>query len=135
MLILERYNQLMNIDPFTNFYCLIKIHIRLDCKKFLFAVGELFYTKVLAPTSFNFISVLNNQNAIFYYFIVDKDDGDIEDLWELFDSALFYAANPLAENRSMLSTHLDIAINKKRNGKQRLIEVNSDIFSALKFDT
>lgn len=52
----------------------------MDCKKFLFAVGELFYTKVLAPTSFNFISVLNNQNAIIYYFIADRDDGDIEDL-------------------------------------------------------
>lgn len=89
----------------------------MDCKKFLFAVGELFYTKVLAPTSFNFISVLNNQNAIIYYFIADRDDGDIEDLWELFDSALFYAANPLAENRSILSKHLDIAINKKRNGR------------------
>lgn len=70
----------MNIDPFTNFYCLIKIHIRMDCKKFLFAVGELFYTKDLAPTSFNFISVLNNQNTISYYFIADRDDSDIEDL-------------------------------------------------------
>lgn len=80
MLILERYNQLMNINPFINFSYLIKLHIRMDCKKFLFAVGELFYTKVLAPTSFNFISVLNNQNAIIYYFIADRDDGDIEDL-------------------------------------------------------
>lgn len=52
----------------------------MDRKKFLFAVGELFYTKVLAPISFNFISVLNNQNAIFYYFIADRDDGNIGDL-------------------------------------------------------
>lgn len=80
MLILERYNQLMNIDSFTNFYCLIKLHIRMDCKKFFFAVGELFYSEVLDPTSFNFISVLNNQDAIFYYFIADRDDCDIEDL-------------------------------------------------------
>lgn len=50
----------------------------MDCKKFLIAVEELFYTKVLAPISFNFIFVLNNQNAIFYYFIADRDDGDIE---------------------------------------------------------
>lgn len=89
----------------------------MDCKKFFFAVGELFYSEVLDPTSFNFISVLNNQDAIFYYFIADRDDCDIEDLWELFDFALSYAANPLAENRSILSKHLDIAINKKRNGR------------------
>ena len=41
----------------------------------------------VAPTTFEGIPVLNNQNATFYAFI-PRGESDIDDLWELLESAL-----------------------------------------------
>ena len=71
-------------------------------------------------TSFDNIPVLNNQNATFYYFVGDREDRDIDDLWELFSAALAYATNPSTENRSVLSKYFDLTINKKGNGNSKI---------------
>lgn len=72
------------------------------------------------PTSFDSIPVLNNQNATFYYFIDSRGDKDIDDLWELFESALKYAKNPTVDNREALSRFFDAVINKKGNGNSKI---------------
>lgn len=59
--------------------------------KILTAIANLFNIKTPVPTSFDSLPVLNPQNATFYYFIDERGENDIDDLWELFTSALAYA--------------------------------------------
>lgn len=118
---LEKGNHLVDIDPFTVFGLFNKSSMKESNRiKILSAVAELFSVSAPVPTSFDSIPVLNNQNATFYYFIGDREDRDIDDLWELFSVALAYAANPTADNRQTLSKFFDLAINKKGNGNSKI---------------
>ena len=118
---LERDNQLVDIDPFTVFGLFNKSSMKeANRVKIITAVKDLFGIAAPIPTSFASIPVLNNQNATFYYFIGDREDGDIDDLWGLFESALAYAASPTADERDVLSKYFDLAINKKGNGNSKI---------------
>lgn len=111
---LEKDNQIVDIDPFTVFGLFNKSSMKESNRvKIISAVADLFGVVTPVPTSFDSIPVLNNQNATFYYFIGDREDGDIDDLWDLFESALVYAGSPTTENRSRLSKYFDLTINKK----------------------
>lgn len=118
---LERDNQIVDIDPFTVFGLFNKSSMKETNRvKIITAVKKLFDVAAPIPTSFTSIPVLNNQNATFYYFVGDRDNDDIDDLWGLFDSALSYAASPTPENREVLSKYFDLAINKKGNGNSKI---------------
>lgn len=65
------------------------------------------------PTSFDSLPVLNPQNATFYYFIGERGESDIDELWELFASALAYAQEPTTDRREKVAHYFDLAINKK----------------------
>ena len=118
---LEKDNQLVDIDPFTVFGLFNKSSMKeANRVKIITAVKDLFGIAAPIPTSFASIPVLNNQNATFYYFIGDREDGDIDDLWGLFESALAYAASPTADKRNVLSKYFDLAINKKGNGNSKI---------------
>lgn len=100
---LEKDNQIVDIDPFT-FYGLFNKNLT-DANRLaiLKAVAELFDVKTPLPTSFDSIPVLNLLNATFYGFLPDREDDDISDLWELFDTALSYAKNPTPETIAQVS--------------------------------
>jgi len=118
---LERGNQIVDIDPFTVFGLFNKTSMKESNRvKIISTVAKLFDVASPIPTSFESIPVLNNQNATFYYFIGDRSDSDIDDLWDLFESALAYAGNPTPENRSRLSKYFDLTINKKGNGNSKI---------------
>lgn len=118
---LERDNQIVDIDPFTFFGLFNKSSMKEDNrKKIISAVAYLFGVTVPVPTSFDSIPVLNNQNATFYYFVGDREDSDIDDLWSLFESALAYATSPTTDNRTKLSKYFDLTINKKGNGNSKI---------------
>ena len=118
---LERGNQLVDIDPFTVFGLFNKSSMtETNRVKIVTAVKHLFDVAAPVPSSFASIPVLNNQNATFYYFIGERDDGDINSLWELFDSALAYAESPSPERRGTLSKCFDVAINMKGNKKSKI---------------
>lgn len=118
---LERDNQLVDIDPFTVFGLFNKSSMREANRiKIITAVRKLFAIATEVPDSFESIPLLNNQNATFYYFIDLRGDTDIDDLWDLFDSALKYAADPSADNRAVLSKYFDLVINKKGNGNSKI---------------
>ncbi len=118
---LERGNQLVDIDPFTVFGLFNKSSMtETNRVKIVTAVKHLFGVAAPVPSSFASIPVLNNQNATFYYFIGERDDGDINSLWELFDSALAYAESPSPERRGTLSKCFDVAINMKGNKKSKI---------------
>lgn len=118
---LEKDNHLVDIDPFTVFGLFNKSSMKPENRvSIISAVAELFGIKAAIPTSFDSIPVLNNQNATYYYFVDQREDSDIEDLWELFESALAYADDPTTSNRSVLSKYFDLAINKKGNGNSKI---------------
>ena len=118
---LEKDNQLVDIDPFTVFGLFNKSSMKeANRVKIITAINDLFDISAPIPTSFASIPVLNNRNATFYYFVGDREDGDIDDLWSLFESALAYASSPTAEKRGALSKYFDLAINKKGNGNSKI---------------
>lgn len=117
---LEKDNQIVDIDPFTVFGLFNKKLTDANRLSILKAISSLFAVKTAVPTAFDSIPVLNPQNATFYYFVGDRADGDIDELWELFESALDYAANPTAEHRVPLSKYFDLAIRKKGNGNSKI---------------
>ena len=117
---LERDNQIVDIDPFTVFGLFNKKLTDANRLAILQAIASLFDVKMAVPTAFDSIPVLNPQNATFYYFVGDRADGDIDELWELFEAALDYAASPTAENRAPLSKYFDLAIRKKGNGNSKI---------------
>ena len=118
---LEKDNQIVDIDPFTVFGLFNKSSMKETNRvKIISAVAEKFGVQTAIPTSFDSIPVLNNQNATFYYFVGDRAEHDIDELWDLFEAALKYADNPSAENREVLSKYFDLAINKKGNGNSKI---------------
>ena len=118
---LEKDNEIVDIDPFTIFGLFNKSSMKETNRvKIISAVKELFDVAAPIPSSFASIPVLNNQNATFYYFIDDREDGDIDDLWGLFESALAYASSPTSDKRDVLSKYFDLAINKKGNGNSKI---------------
>lgn len=118
---LEKDNQIVDIDPFTVFGLFNKSSMKESNRvKIISAVAEKFGVRAAIPTSFDSIPVLNNQNATFYYFVGDRAEHDIDELWDLFEAALKYADNPSGENREVLSKYFDLAINKKGNGNSKI---------------
>ena len=118
---LEKDNNIVDIDPFTVFGLFNKSSMReMNRVKILSAVKKIFDVDAELPTSFESIPVLNNQNATFYYFIGDRGENDIDDLWSLFETAIQYASSPTAENRELLSKYFDLVINRKGNGNSKI---------------
>ena len=117
---LEKDNQIVDIDPFTFFGLFNKKLTDANRLSILKAIAGLFGVKAPVPIAFDSIPVLNPQNATFYYFISDRGDDDIQDLWELFDAALAYAKNPSSETITQVSKYFDLCINKKGNGNSKI---------------
>ena len=116
----ELNNELVDIDPFT-VYGLFNKHMKnSNRQKILYAISDLFDVSAPVPTSFDSIPVLNNQNATFYYFIDEREERDIDDLWDFFSAALLYAKDPTTDNRIVLSRLFDIVISKKGNGNSKI---------------
>ena len=113
---LERDNNIIDIDPFTTFGLFNKSSMKEENRiKIIEALAVKLGITTARPTAFDSIPVLNNQNATFYYFIGDRDDEDIDALWELFETALKYASDPSEDNRVVLSKWFDRAITRKGN--------------------
>ena len=117
---LERDNKLVDIDPFTVFGLFNKKLKDKNRINILMAIAKLFDIQTEVPTSFDSLPVLNPQNSTFYYFIGDRDENDIDDLWELFSSALSYANDSSIEHKNKVSHYFDLTINKKGNGNGKI---------------
>ncbi|SES91122.1 AAA family ATPase [Anaerobranca gottschalkii] len=118
---LEKDNEIIDIDPFTVFGLFNKSSMKeINRKSIIKYIADEFNINAKIPTSFNSIPVLNNQNATFYNFIGYRNDSDIDDLWELFSSALDYSKNPTQANRDKVSKFFDRVINQKGNGNSKI---------------
>ena len=117
---LEKDDNIADIDPFTVFALFNKGITHEKRKSIITAVKKLFDIDSSVPTGFGGIPVVNNRNATFYRFIGDRKAGDIDNLWGLFVSALTYADNPSAGNRTPFSKYFDLAINQLGNGTSKI---------------
>jgi len=118
---LEKDNKIVDIDPFTVFGLFNKSSLKDSNRiKIIKGLADAFNVSIPTPTSFGSIPTLNNQNATFYYFIGDREDEDIDNLWKLFEAALKYADEPSTTNRAVVTKYFDIVINKKGNGNSKI---------------
>ena len=117
---LDKDNNIMDIDPFTIFGLFNKGLKDENRIKILTAIAELFELSHDVPTSFDSIPVLNTQNATYYLFYTDRGVSDIDDLWELFVTALAYSENSTSENKDHFSRYFDKVINRKNNGNAKI---------------
>ena len=117
---LEKDNNLVDIDPFTVFGLFNKKLRDENRIKLLETIAKLFDLKSKVPTSFDSLPVLNPQNATYYRFVDERNDGDIDDLWSLFISAIEYDVNPISENKDKVSHYFDIVNNQKGNGNSKI---------------
>ena len=119
---LDRNNQIIDIDPFTFFGLFNKTSMKeVNRIKILSTVAKLFDISSPVPSSFSSIPVLNNQNATFYYFVGERGEEDIDDLWWLLHRALAYAAGDNTDsNTDMLVYYFDRVIKRKGNGNSKI---------------
>ena len=118
---LEKDNEIIDVDPFTVFGLFNKNSMKeVNRVKIITAIKGLFGVVAPIPSSFVSIPVLNNKNATFYNFIGYRADGDIDDLWSLFESALAYAGTPTSDKKDLFSKYFDLNINKKGIGNSKI---------------
>lgn len=120
MPMMEEDNQIVSIDPFSVFGLFNKKLTDANRIAILNVISDLFSVSSPVPHSFDSLPVLNPQNAVFYPFLSERRDSDIDELWELFDAALVYAGNPTADNRARVAKHFDVAVNIKYNGNSKI---------------
>ena len=92
---LERDNNIIDIDPFTVFGLFNKGITNNNRLELISLIKESFNINADVPKDFNGIPVLNNQKSTFYYFIGNRSDNDINNLWDLYKVALDYEKNSL----------------------------------------
>lgn len=112
--------ELFDIDPFT----VLGIFNRQLSpeKRILLATSLANYVGVneTVPTKFDGVPILNNQNATFYYFVGERDDKDIDDLWNLFEYSIKYSEEQSQYNKEQFIKYFDLCVNKKGNGNGKI---------------
>lgn len=118
---LDKDNLVVDLDPFTVFGLFNKASMSDgNRKKVTRALADEMGVGVAVPASFEGVPVLNNMNATFYLFQGERDAADIDDFWDLFESALVYADHPAPENRKRFAECFDRAMAKKFIGNSKL---------------
>ena len=117
---LEENGKLIDIDPFTVFGLFnkgLKPENRIALLTFLKTKLSL---KSSLPSNFDSIPVLDNRNSTFYWFVHDRQPGDIDALWNLFRSALSFSKNQSEENEKAFGSAFEACVNMKGNGTGKI---------------
>ena len=117
---LERDRKLVDIDPFTIFGLFNKGLTTDNRIKIIKALSELFNVSATIPTSFNSIPVIDPRTATFYQFIGQRGISDIDNLWNLFETALKYSDNTMTENLKEFSKYFDLVIKQTGIGNSKI---------------
>ena len=103
----------IDIDPFTVFGLFNK-HLNND-KRLALVDGfakEFSVTSPL-PSDFDGVPCVNNQKATFYFFLGERGENDIDNLWNVFLSALEYADTHSEKSRASFIEYYDKALLQK----------------------
>lgn len=110
---LEEDNILRDIDPFTIFALFNKGITKENRIAIIIEIAKLFSIGASIPENFDGIPVVNNQSATFYWFAGNRGENDIDNLWDVFVSALQYADNPTEENKKVAVHCFDVVTKQK----------------------
>ncbi len=110
---LEKDNNITDIDPFTVYGLFNKGITNQNRTSIIAAFAKLMNISLLVPTDFDGIPVLNNMAATFYGFDGDRNDNDINNLWEVFGRAIAYSDVQNKDNQSLLINSYDRALTQK----------------------
>lgn len=110
---LEKEKNILDIDPFTIFALFNKGIKDENRIKILEGFKEEFSIGAKVPKTFDGIPVVNNMAATFYYFIDDREENDIENLWAIFNSALDFANSHTGTSRNTFIKDFDKVIQQK----------------------
>lgn len=105
---LESGDEIIDIDPFTVFGLFNKGITDANRIAIIESIGREFDIKSKIPYSFDGIPVLNNFRATFYGFKEDRQEDDIDNLWNVFEFALKLADEDNEINRADFSKWYDI---------------------------
>jgi len=105
--------ELIDIDPFTIFALFNKQLSESTRIKIIKGFAKEFEVDVQLPSKFDGIPVVNNLKATFYYFKKDREEHDIDNLWELFELALAYSENKNVEISQRFTTVFDKVLKQK----------------------
>ena len=107
---LERGGDVIDIDPFTVFGLFNKGITNANRITIIAGFAKEFGVTAAVPQNFDGIPVLNNQSATFYYFVGDRGEHDIDNLWDFFHAALDYADEPNAANKHRFVSAYDVVL-------------------------
>ena len=110
---LEKDNLVIDIDPFTVFALFNKNLTDLNRKKILRGFADIFSIDGYDIESFDGIPILNPLKATFYYFIDERNDKDIDNLWDLFEMALNFSDDPNQDNKNKFISCYDSVVAQK----------------------
>lgn len=105
---LESGDTIIDIDPFTVFGLFNKGITNENRVAVIKSIASVFGVAANVPDKFDGIPVLNNLKATFYGFIEDRKVDDIDNIWNLFESAIKLASNDTEENRIEFSKWYDL---------------------------
>lgn len=121
MPILELYNELFDLDPFTVFGLFNRLSMDKESRmKIMNGLAISLGVGADIPSDFDSIPVLNELDTTFYRFNDQRDMNDIDRLWTFFEEALNYANSPSPLNRQTLGESFDICLKVKGNGNIKI---------------
>ena len=109
---LEKGGNVYDVDPFTVFGLFNKGITTENRLKIISGFAEAFGVTVPIPTNFDGIPVLNNQKATFYGFEGDRGENDLNNLWDVFTSAIEFADKHTIASKEKLIKCYDAALHQ-----------------------
>ena len=110
---MEIDREIFDIDPFTVFGLFNKGIKDENRKRILGEIARQFNLKNEVPSSFDGIPLVDNRRVAFFNFAEERGENDINNLWEVFESAIRYADNPTQENRLKIESTYNNVIKQK----------------------
>lgn len=110
---MESDGTVIDIDPFTVFGLFNKGITNDNRKLILGGIANAFDIKADVPSDFDGIPVLNNQKATFFHFVADRQEYDIDNLWNIFEVAVTLAESNTAENQEKFEKLFDTVVQQK----------------------
>ena len=105
---LEKDDEITDIDPFTVFGLFNKGITNNNRILILNGIASEFQISANIPVNFDGVPVLNNLKATFYSFIDERNDSDIDNIWELFEAAINFSESNSKENRQRFIEYYNI---------------------------
>ena len=110
---MESNGEILDIDPFTIFGLFNKGITDDNRKRILGEIAKQFNLKNKVPFSFEGIPLVNNLRSTFFNFAEERAENDINNLWEVFESAIRYADNPTQGNKLKIESTYNNVIKQK----------------------